>query len=130
MACVPYVAGARIDADDHHGPPAPTLRRIAALALPALVVLAVEPLYVLVDTARGRPPRAGCPLAALAIGGSVLPSRPGSAPCFSYGTTARAARRFGAGQRAPRSRRASRGRGWRSPPASRSRWRRSSAPVR
>ena len=43
-------------------------RRIAALALPALVVLAAEPLYVLVDTAvvghLGR-----VPLAALALGG-------------------------------------------------------------
>ncbi|MBM0240261.1 MATE family efflux transporter, partial [Micromonospora sp. ATA32] len=42
-------------------------RRIAALALPALVVLAAEPLYVLVDTAvvghLGR-----VPLAALAVG--------------------------------------------------------------
>ena len=46
-------------------------RRIAALALPALVVLAAEPLYVLVDTAvvghLGR-----VPLAALALGGSVM----------------------------------------------------------
>ena len=45
-------------------------RRIAALALPALVVLAAEPLYVLVDTAvvghLGR-----VPLAALAVGGTV-----------------------------------------------------------
>ena len=48
-----------------------TPRRIAALALPALVVLAAEPLYVLVDTAvvghLGR-----VPLAALAVGGTVL----------------------------------------------------------
>ena len=79
-------------------PPAPTLRRIAALALPALVVLAVEPLYVLVDTAvvghLGR-----VPLAALAIGGSVLTVAAWLGTVFSYGTTARAARRFGAGQR-------------------------------
>ena len=79
-------------------PPAPTLRRIAALALPALVVLAVEPLYVLVDTAvvghLGR-----IPLAALAIGGSVLTVAAWLGTVFSYGTTARAARRFGAGQR-------------------------------
>jgi putative MATE family efflux protein len=79
-------------------PPAPTLRRIASLALPALVVLAVEPLYVLVDTAvvghLGR-----VPLAALAIGGSVLTVAAWLGTVFSYGTTARAARRFGAGQR-------------------------------
>jgi len=79
--------------------PAPTLRRIASLALPALVVLAVEPLYVLVDTAvvghLGR-----VPLAALAIGGSVLTVAAWLGTVFSYGTTARAARRFGAGQRA------------------------------
>ncbi len=46
-------------------------RRIAALALPALVVLAAEPLYVLVDTAvvghLGR-----VPLAAVAVGGTVM----------------------------------------------------------
>src|SRR6185503_3980557 len=46
---------------------APSLRRVASLALPALVVLAAEPLYVLVDTAvvghLGR-----LPLASLAIG--------------------------------------------------------------
>ena len=34
-------------------------RRIAALALPALVVLAAEPLYVLVDTAVVGSPRPG-----------------------------------------------------------------------
>ena len=49
----------------------PTMRRVAELALPALVVLAIEPTYVLVDTAvvghLGR-----VPLAGLAIGGSVL----------------------------------------------------------
>jgi putative MATE family efflux protein len=76
----------------------PSLRRIMALALPALVVLAVEPLYVLVDTAvvghLGR-----LPLAGLAIGGSVLTVTAWLGTVFSYGTTARAARRFGAGQR-------------------------------
>ena len=49
---------------------APSLRRVAALAFPALIVLAAEPLYVLVDTAvvghLGR-----TPLAALAVGGSI-----------------------------------------------------------
>ena len=46
-------------------------RRIAALALPALVVLAAEPLYVLVDTAVvGH--LGGTALASLAVGGTVI----------------------------------------------------------
>lgn len=73
-------------------------RRIAALALPALVVLAAEPLYVLVDTAvvghLGR-----VPLAALAIGGTVLTLIAWLGTVVAYGTTGRAARRFGAGDR-------------------------------
>lgn len=74
-------------------------RRIAALALPALVVLAAEPLYVLVDTAvvghLGR-----VPLAALAIGGTVLTLIAWLGTVVAYGTTGRSARRFGAGDRA------------------------------
>lgn len=77
----------------------PTMRRVAALALPALVVLAIEPTYVLVDTAvvghLGR-----VPLAGLAIGGSALTIAAWLGTIVSYGTTARVARRFGAGQRA------------------------------
>ncbi|GAA1035478.1 MATE family efflux transporter [Virgisporangium ochraceum] len=77
----------------------PTMRRVAELALPALVVLAIEPTYVLVDTAvvghLGR-----VPLAGLAIGGSVLTVAAWLGTVVSYGTTARVARRFGAGQRA------------------------------
>ncbi len=73
-------------------------RRIAALALPALVVLAAEPLYVLVDTAvvghLGR-----VPLAALAIGGTVLTLIAWLGTVVAYGTTGRSARRFGAGDR-------------------------------
>ncbi|MEU1683682.1 MATE family efflux transporter [Micromonospora sp. NPDC005707] len=76
-----------------------TARRIAALALPALVVLAAEPLYVLVDTAvvghLGR-----VPLAALAIGGTVLTLTAWLGTVVAYGTTGRSARRFGAGDRA------------------------------
>jgi putative MATE family efflux protein len=76
----------------------PSLRRVAALALPALVVLAAEPLYVLVDTAvvghLGR-----TQLAALAIGGSVMSFAAWLGTVLAYGTTGRAARRFGAGQR-------------------------------
>lgn len=74
------------------------LRQIAGLALPALVVLAAEPLYVLVDTAvvghLGREP-----LAALAIGGTVLTLVAWLGTILAYGTTGRAARRFGAGER-------------------------------
>ncbi|MGN9776758.1 MATE family efflux transporter [Micromonospora sp. H33] len=73
-------------------------RRIAALALPALVVLAAEPLYVLVDTAvvghLGR-----VPLAALAVGGTVLTLIAWLGTVVAYGTTGRSARRFGAGDR-------------------------------
>lgn len=75
-----------------------TLRRVATLALPALVVLAAEPLYVLVDTAvvghLGRTQLAG-----LAIGGSVMTFAVWLGTVLAYGTTGRAARRFGAGQR-------------------------------
>jgi putative MATE family efflux protein len=74
-------------------------RRIAALALPALVVLAAEPLYILVDTAvvghLGR-----VPLAAVAVGGTVLTLIVWLGTVVAYGTTGRAARRFGSGDRA------------------------------
>ncbi|MFG1868111.1 MATE family efflux transporter [Micromonospora arborensis] len=74
-------------------------RRIASLALPALVVLAAEPLYVLVDTAvvghLGR-----VPLAALAVAGTVMTLTAWVGTVVAYGTTGRAARRFGAGDRA------------------------------
>ncbi|MBX6750506.1 MAG: MATE family efflux transporter, partial [Micromonosporaceae bacterium] len=70
-------------------------RRVAALALPALVVLAAEPLYVLVDTAvvghLGR-----TELAALALGGGVMSVVAFLGNVLAYGTTGRAARRFGA----------------------------------
>src|SRR5512142_3543315 len=74
------------------------LRRVAGLAVPALVVLAAEPLYVLVDTAvvghLGR-----VPLAALAIAGVVLTVATWFGNVIAYGTTGRAARRYGAGDR-------------------------------
>ena len=78
-------------------PPA-TAGRIAALALPALGVLAAEPLYLLFDTAVvGR--LGALALAGLAIGGLIV-SMVGSGLVFlSYGTTARSARFFGAGDR-------------------------------
>jgi putative MATE family efflux protein len=71
-------------------------RRIAQLALPALVVLAAEPLYVLVDTAVvGR--LGAVSLAAVAIGGTVMSVAAWLGTVAAYGTTGRAARRFGAG---------------------------------
>lgn len=80
-------------------PAPPSVRRIASLALPALVVLAAEPVYVLVDTAvvghLGR-----VPLAAVAIGGSVMSVASALGNFLAYGTTGRAARLFGAGRRA------------------------------
>lgn len=76
----------------------PSLRRIAGLALPALVVLAAEPIYLLVDTAvvghLGR-----TPLAALAVGGALMSVAAWLGSVIAYGTTGRAARRYGAGQR-------------------------------
>lgn len=76
-----------------------TSRRIAALAFPALGVLAAEPIYLLLDTAVvGR--LGALPLAGLAVGGLIL-SLVGSQLTFlSYGTTSRSARNFGAGDRA------------------------------
>jgi len=80
-------------------PSAVSARRIAALALPALLVLAAEPIYVLVDTAvvghLGR-----TQLAALALGGGMLSIAAWLGTVLAYGTTGRAARRFGAGDRA------------------------------
>jgi putative MATE family efflux protein len=80
-------------------PVAGTGRRIAGLALPALGVLAAEPLYLLFDTAVvGR--LGALALAGLAIGGLIV-NMVGSGLVFlSYGTTARSARYFGAGDRA------------------------------
>jgi len=78
-------------------PPA-TGRRIAGLAFPALGVLAAEPLYLLFDLAVvGR--LGALSLAGLAIGGLVLSLVSSQLTFLSYGTTARAARLFGAGNR-------------------------------
>ncbi|AKN16430.1 DNA-damage-inducible protein F [Mycobacterium haemophilum DSM 44634] len=74
-------------------------RRLFGLAVPALGVLAAEPLYLLVDTAVvGH--LGGTPLAALAVGGVVLAQLSTQLTFLAYGTTARAARQHGAGQRA------------------------------
>jgi putative MATE family efflux protein len=76
-----------------------TGRRIAGLALPALGVLAAEPLYLLFDLAVvGR--LGALPLAGLAIGGLILATLSSQMTFLSYGTTARSARFYGAGDRA------------------------------
>ena len=72
-----------------------------ALALPALGALAAEPLYVLGDTAivghLGR-----VPLAGLAIAGTLLSEVVGLCTFLEYGTTAKAARLYGAGSQPTR----------------------------
>ena len=75
------------------------VRRISGLALPALGVLAAEPLYLLFDTAVvGR--LGAVSLAGLAVGGLVLGLLSSQLTFLSYGTTARSARLYGAGDRA------------------------------
>ncbi len=78
---------------------APVDRRILGLAVPALGSLAVEPVYVLVDTAivgqLGTDQLAG-----LAIAATVLSFVFAGANFLTYGTTERVARRLGAGDRA------------------------------
>jgi putative MATE family efflux protein len=74
----------------------PVDRRIISLALPALGSLAVEPIYVLVDTAIVG--RLGTEqLAGLAIAATVLSFVFAGANFLTYGTTERVARRLGAG---------------------------------
>ncbi|MGV0421818.1 MATE family efflux transporter [Corynebacterium sanguinis] len=76
-----------------------TPRRVLGLALPALGVLAANPLYLLLDTAVvGRLGTAE--LAALAAGTAVQSTVTVQLTFLSYGTTARASRLFGAGRRA------------------------------
>ena len=74
-------------------------RRIVRLAVPALGSLAVEPAYILVDTAivgqLGTDELAG-----LAIAATVLSFVFAGANFLTYGTTERVARRLGAGDRA------------------------------
>jgi len=72
--------------------------RILALALPALGTLAVEPLYVLVDTAIvGR--LGTVPLAGLAVASTVLTTLITVCNFLAYGTTARVAFLSGRGDR-------------------------------
>ncbi len=72
---------------------------VLSLAIPALVVLAAEPLYLLVDTAVvGH--LGTIALGGLAVGGALLAWSAALLNFLAYGTTARAARRAGAGDRA------------------------------
>ncbi len=74
-------------------------RRIISLAVPALGALAVEPVYVLVDTAIVG--RLGTDeLAGLAVAATVLSFVFAGANFLTYGTTERVARRLGAGAHA------------------------------
>ncbi|WP_432420829.1 MATE family efflux transporter, partial [Nocardia brasiliensis] len=71
-------------------------RRILGLAIPTLGVLVAEPLYLLFDLAVvGR--LGALALAGLAVGGLILAQVSSQLTFLSYGTTARAARRHGAG---------------------------------
>jgi putative MATE family efflux protein len=75
------------------------LKQVLGLAVPALGVLAAEPLYLLVDTAVvGH--LGAVPLGALSIGAIVLAQISTQLTFLSYGTTARTARLHGAGRRA------------------------------
>ena len=74
----------------------PSDREVLALALPALGALVAEPLYVLGDTAIiGH--LGTVPLAGLALAGLLLSEILGFCTFLEYGTTARAARLYGAG---------------------------------
>lgn len=75
-----------------------TAKRVLALALPALGVLAANPLYLLLDTAViGR--LGAVELAALAAGATVQSTVTTQLTFLSYGTTARSARFYGAGKK-------------------------------
>ncbi|MDO4928469.1 MAG: MATE family efflux transporter [Corynebacterium sp.] len=78
--------------------PEVSLGRILSLALPALGVLAATPLYLLFDTAVvGR--LGGLALAGLATGITLYSQVTTQLTFLSYGTTARAAQKYGAGDR-------------------------------
>ncbi len=73
--------------------------QIFALAFPALGVLIANPLFILLDTAVVGRTGGGALLAALAAGSTVYTQVTTQLTFLSYGTTARAARSFGAGNR-------------------------------
>ncbi|MCQ4617979.1 MATE family efflux transporter [Corynebacterium sp. CCUG 69979] len=75
-----------------------TARRVLGLALPALGVLAANPLYLLLDTAVIGRLGAG-ELAALAAGATVQSTVTTQLTFLSYGTTARSSRFYGAGKK-------------------------------
>ncbi|SIR85680.1 MATE family efflux transporter [Williamsia sterculiae] len=76
-----------------------SIRRVTVLSVSALAVLVAEPLYLLLDL--GVVGRLGAlPLAGLGVGTLVLGVVSTQLTFLSYGTTARSARRFGAGDRA------------------------------
>src|SRR6476469_3116014 len=78
-------------------PGMPTDRDVLWLAIPALGALIAEPLYVLGDTAIiGH--LGTVPLAGLALAGLLLSEILGFCTFLEYGTTARAARLYGAGR--------------------------------
>ena len=85
-------------AAQHASVPEVSARTIAALALPALGVLAATPLYLLLDTA-GVGRLGAAALAALAAGTTIQSVVTTQLTFLSYGTTARASRLFGAGRR-------------------------------
>ncbi|HEY7010395.1 MAG TPA: MATE family efflux transporter [Jatrophihabitantaceae bacterium] len=74
-----------------------TTRRLLALSASAIVVLAAEPTYVLVDTAVvGH--LGPVPLSGLAVAGALMALLTVVGTFVEYGTTSRAARWFGAGR--------------------------------
>ena len=77
--------------------PAASTRSLLALAASAFVVLAAEPLYLLVDTAvvGHLGPR---PLGGLAVGAALMGLLTIVGTFVEYGTTSRAARWYGAGR--------------------------------
>ncbi|WP_375493109.1 MATE family efflux transporter [uncultured Jatrophihabitans sp.] len=78
-------------------PDAPQTRRLLSLAGSAFVVLAAEPLYLLVDTAVvGH--LGSRPLAGLGVGAALMALLTVVGTFVEYGTTGRAARWFGAGR--------------------------------
>ncbi|GAB2468192.1 MATE family efflux transporter [Jatrophihabitans fulvus] len=79
-------------------PPTVPARRLLALSASAFVVLAAEPLYLLVDTAVVGHLGTG-DLAGLGVGASLLTLLTVAGSFVAYGTTGRAARAFGAGRR-------------------------------
>src|SRR5579871_2088536 len=97
MLPAPHRDGDRKTTRVSRPPGMPTDREVLALAIPALGALIAEPLYVLGDTAIiGHV--GTVPLAGLALAGLLLSEVFGFCTFLEYGTTARAARLYGAGR--------------------------------